>query len=130
MGIKDRLKFWKDSSHGEEPSKDDWPDSVDILHEEDFQGFIEKFPLTLIDFHSPHCGPCRAMSPKIRKLAKKYQNQVAFGKVNVARDQEIAEEYGISSVPTIVIFEWGKQKKYMVGKRSMADLRNILDKLV
>jgi len=130
MGIKDRIKFWKDNSHPEEPSEDDWPDSVEILGGDDFYEFIDKFPLTLIDFHSPHCGPCRAMSPKIRKLAKRYKNQVAFGKVNVAEQKEVAKEYGVSSVPTIIIFEWGKQKKFIVGKRSMADIRNILDRVL
>ncbi|MFO7991202.1 MAG: thioredoxin domain-containing protein, partial [Thermoplasmata archaeon] len=56
-----------------------------------------------------------------------YENEVAFGKVNILKNQTTAEEYSVRSVPTIMIFKWGKRKKTIVGKRSMADIRKSLE---
>ncbi len=127
MGLKEKLKFWEKGSKREIPLEDEWPISVKILSEDDFEDFIHKYPVTLIDFHSPHCGPCRAMSPKIRKLSKRYEKKTAFGKVNTRKNKALAEQYGVRSVPTIMIFKWGRRKKTIVGKRSMADIRNSLE---
>ncbi len=58
----------------------------------------------LIDFYADWCGPCQMVSPIIEKLAEKYQDQVFFGKVDIDNNQEIASQYSIMSVPTIMIF--------------------------
>lgn len=127
MGLKEKLKFWVRGSKREIPPEEEWPISVKILSEDDFEDFIHKYPVTLIDFYSPHCGPCRAMSPKLRKLSKRYEKKAAFGKVNTRKNKALSERYGVRSVPTIMIFKWGKKKKTIVGKRSMADIRNSLE---
>lgn len=128
MKIKEKLKFWKGQNIDREPPpKDEWPTSIEMLEGDSFQEFIEKFPVTLIDFHSPTCAPCRAMKPRLRKLSKRYEYRAAFGKLNINENSDIAEDFKILSVPTFIIFSYGKQKKFMKGKKPLGDLKRALD---
>ncbi len=114
----------------EVPPKEKWPHYVVNIGQEEFQNFIHKFPVTLIDFHSPTCKPCRAMKPRLRKLAKEYDGKAVFGKVDITKNKNLADKYGVTSVPTIIIFRNGKKKKFLKGKLPMSTLKKSLDDLL
>ncbi len=69
----------------------------------------------VVDFWAPWCGPCRIVSPIIEELAKDYHGKVTVGKMNVDENQMPASQYGVMSIPTVMIFKGGKPVKVLVG---------------
>lgn len=85
-----------------------------------------KMPV-LVDFWAPWCAPCRAIAPAVEELAGEYAGRVDFAKVNVDENTKLATEYGVRSIPTLLIFKDGKPLTQMVGLRSKAELKKQLD---
>lgn len=83
--------------------------------------------LALIDFWAVWCGPCQMQAPIIEELAKELDD-VTVGKVNVDEQQELAVEYGISSIPTIILFKNGKVLNTLVGYQAKESLINLIEK--
>ncbi|MGH9993396.1 MAG: thioredoxin [Nitrososphaera sp.] len=86
-----------------------------VLTDSNFAAEVAKYPLMLVDFWAPWCGPCRIVSPIIEQLAKEYSGKAVFGKVNVDENQMVSASYGIQSIPTIMIFKAGKPVDVIVG---------------
>ena len=84
----------------------------------------------LVDFWATWCGPCRMMGPVVEELANDYAGKVKVGKVNVDEEPELAQEYGIMSIPTIIIFKEGKIVNQVVGARTKSDLEAILQDFI
>lgn len=82
----------------------------------------------LIDFWAPWCGPCRIFSPIIEEVEKEYGSKVKFAKLNTDDNQEIAAQYNIMSIPTIMLFEKGTVKAMSVGAIPKDSLKKWLDK--
>ena len=93
-----------------------------ILTDSNFKSEIAKYPILLVDFWAPWCGPCRMVSPIIEQLAREYSGKVAFGKVNVDENQMISSSYGIQSIPTMMIFKNGKAIDTMIGALPKAQI--------
>ncbi len=93
-----------------------------VLTESNFKGEIRKYPVMLVDFWAPWCGPCRMVSPIIEQLAKEYSGRVAFGKVNIDENQMISRSFGIQSIPTIMIFKGGRAVDVMIGALPRAQI--------
>jgi len=72
-----------------------------------------KLPV-LVDFWSPTCGPCLRIAPVIEELSEEVSG-VRFAKVNVGEEPNLAEEYGIMSIPTLVLIKNGKEEKRTIG---------------
>ena len=81
----------------------------------------------LVDFWAPWCGPCRMVAPVVDELAKEYDGRVSFGKVNVDEAPRIASQYGVMSIPTLILFKEGKPFANMVGFRPKNELKKGLD---
>ena len=76
----------------------------------------------LIDFWASWCGPCRMVGPVIEQLAEEYAGRANVGKVNVDEEPQLASQFGIMSIPTLLVFKDGKLAKQMVGARPKADI--------
>jgi thioredoxin 1 len=92
------------------------------LTDSNFANEISKYPIMLVDFWAPWCGPCRMVSPIIEQLSREYSGKVAFGKVNVDENQRIAASFGIQSIPTLMIFRNGKAVDVIVGALPKAQI--------
>ena len=69
----------------------------------------------IVDFWATWCGPCRMVGPIVAKIAEKYEGKIKVGKVNVDDEPEIASQYGVSAIPTIVRIEGGEVVKTSLG---------------
>lgn len=76
----------------------------------------------LIDFYADWCGPCRMMSPIMDEIAEEMSDKIKVGKINVDENQDLAMEYGVMSIPTIVIIKNGKVEKTFVGVRDKSEI--------
>ncbi len=91
---------------------------VTELKSADFKKEIAK-GYTLVDFWASWCGPCRMLSPIIDQLSEEMKGKLKFAKVNVDDEGEIAGEFGILSIPTVIIFKDGKAVAQKVGAGPM-----------
>ncbi|CAN5592063.1 thioredoxin [soil metagenome] len=89
-----------------------------VLNDSTFSQTINKFPLTLVDFWAPWCGPCRMMSPIIDEIGKDYLGKLVVGKINVDENPLVAGQFGISSIPTLLLFKRGQAVSKIIGSVS------------
>ncbi|MDQ3807349.1 MAG: thioredoxin [Thermoproteota archaeon] len=93
-----------------------------VLTDSNFASEVTKYPIMLVDFWAPWCGPCRMVSPIIEQLSREYSGRVAFGKVNVDENQRIAASFGIQSIPTLMIFKGSRAVDVIVGALPKAQI--------
>jgi thioredoxin 1 len=93
-----------------------------ILTDANFATLVSKYPLLVVDFWAPWCGPCRMVSPVIEQLAEEYSGKIVFGKVNVDENQGIASSFGIQSIPTLMLIKNGKVIDVMIGALPKAQI--------
>lgn len=97
--------------------------SVLKINSENFEEEVLKADKpVIIDFYADWCGPCQMMSPVIDEIAEEKADMIKVGKVNVDENQDLAMEYGIMSIPTIVIVKNGEIQKTFVGVRSKSEI--------
>jgi thioredoxin 1 len=123
------FKRKKDSAKKPLQSKE-WPDYVVSLDKESFNEFIERYPLSVIDFWAPWCNPCKTMSPRVRRLSKIYKGKVAFGKLNTQENQDITKQYKIMGIPHLAFFHYGKKVMSITGVRSVGGIKDTIDDLL
>ena len=83
----------------------------------------------LVDFYADWCGPCKMLAPVIEALAEEYAGKVKVGKLNVDQSSDIAGQYGIMSIPTLLFIKNGEVVNKTVGVTSKAELEQTLDAL-
>lgn len=79
----------------------------------------------LVDFYADWCGPCRMLSPIIEEIAKE-NDEYEFVKVNVDDCPEVSRKYGVMSIPTLIVFENGVEKKKTLGFHSLDEVKEFL----
>ena len=84
----------------------------------------------LVDFWAPWCNPCKLIGPIIDELATDYAGKVKMTKINVDDNQQLASQFGIRGIPTVMIFKDGKVTGSFVGVRPKEDLVTALDQVV
>ncbi len=85
-----------------------------------------KMPV-VVDFWAEWCGPCKMFSPVLDEVSKEYGTKVKFVKLNTDENTSIAQEYGIMSIPTTLLFEGGEVKAMSVGAIPKAEFKKWLD---
>jgi len=84
----------------------------------------------LVDFWAEWCGPCRAIGPVVDEIANDYNGKVSVGKLNVDNENQLAMEYGVRSIPSLLIFNNGSVVNQIVGAVPKNRITDILDTVI
>ncbi len=98
------------------------------LTDGNFDSTVKSTSLLVVDFWAPWCGPCRMVGPVIEQLASEYSGKVAFGKLNVDDNQMVAHNFGVMSIPTIIVFQRGQEVERIVGAYPKTHIEAIFKK--
>ncbi len=108
-------------------SEIEWPKNIVTLDDNNFEDFINQYPITIVDFWAEWCAPCKTMAPRLRRLFTIYRNRVAFGKIDIQKFQKISKKYNISSIPTLIFFKYGKVIQSSFGVKSVGKIKTMID---
>jgi thioredoxin 1 len=104
--------------------------SVKMFTDANFENDVLKSAQpVLVDFWAEWCGPCRALAPTIDALADEFKGKAAVGKLDTDANQGVAAKFGISAIPTVLLFKDGKVQKKFVGLTGKDQLKSALTEL-
>jgi thioredoxin 1 len=102
---------------------------VTLTQENFVQQALQSQTPVLVDFWAEWCGPCKMIAPLLDELADEYDGKVKIGKVNIDDQQELATQYGIRAIPTLLLINKGQVAEQLVGAKSKRDLKASLDRV-
>ena len=101
------------------------------LTDQNFEGTVLKNDKpVLVDFYADWCGPCRAAAPIIEELSGEYEGKAVIGKLDVDANTSVAGKYGVMSIPTVIMFQGGKETDRQVGYAGKPGYEGMLKKVV
>ncbi len=104
---------------------------VVILQDGTFESEVLKSDIpVLVDFWAVWCGPCKAVAPAIEELAKQYKGKVKVAKMDVDEHQRVPQQYGIRSIPTLLVFKGGRVVDTIIGAVPKSKLEDSLKKAI
>ncbi len=105
-------------------------DTVTVLDATFKSEVLDSQTPVLVDFWATWCAPCRAIAPALEELATQYKGQLKIAKVDVDENQQIAQQFGIRSIPTLLMFKGGKVVEQLVGAAPKAKLEDSIKKVL
>jgi thioredoxin 1 len=103
-------------------------ENVKVFTDQNFETEVLKSAQpVLVDFWAEWCMPCRMLTPTIEKIAKDYVGKVTVGKLDTDANRDISIKYGISAIPTVILFRNGQVAQKFVGLRQEKDFKEALD---
>jgi len=102
--------------------------AVKHLKTSEFKAAVEAAPLAMVDFWAAWCGPCKMIGPVVESIGEQYDGKVLVAKVNVDEEPELARQFGVMSIPTIVFLKNGVEFDRKIGVMPPAVFTDILDK--
>jgi thioredoxin 1 len=104
--------------------------NITVLTQDNFaKEVLESAQPVLVDFWAEWCGPCKMLGPILDEIAQEYGERLKIGKLNIDEHQGVAAEYGIRSIPTLLLFKQGQVADQIVGLRSKKDLKSSIDRV-
>lgn len=97
------------------------------FNKEGFDRAIHSEGVTMVDFWASWCGPCKLLAPVVDDIAEQYEGKAIVGKVNVDEEQELAQQYGVMSIPTILFFKGGEEIERKVGVMPPESFTDVLE---
>lgn len=105
---------------------------MSVLHpnKENFKELLNSQGVLLVDFFATWCGPCKMLAPTIEDLDKMYENKATIAKIDIDENEELAMEYSVEAVPTVIIFKDGNQKKRITGVRDIEEYKKAINEQI
>jgi len=104
--------------------------NIVTLNQENFQTeVVQSQKPILVDFWAEWCGPCKMLAPILDEIAQEYDGKARIGKVDIDQHQGLAAQFGISAIPTLLLFKNGEVVDQLRGLRSKRDLKACLDRV-
>jgi len=101
-------------------------DLIKHITDAEFQATVAS-GITVIDFWAPWCGPCKAIAPLLEELAGEYGDRVKIVKLNIDENQGVPTQFGVMSIPTLILFKDGQKVAQKVGASNKAALKTFID---
>ena len=102
--------------------------ALEITRENFDKEVLQSEKTVLLDFWAPGCGPCRMVAPVLDEIAAERRDSMVLAKVNVDNERELAMQFQIMSIPSMLIFKGGEVKDTIIGFRPKEEIEALLDK--
>ena len=101
-----------------------------VINNDNFQKEVkESDKIVLVDFFATWCGPCKMLSPVLDQVADELKDKVVIGKLDIDESLDLAKEYGVMSVPTMILFKDGKEVERIVGLRQKTQIIDAINNI-
>lgn len=101
--------------------------NIQYLNDDNFDDEISS-GVTLVDFYADWCGPCRMIAPIVEELSSELDGKAKIAKLDIESAQKVTSNYGVTSIPTLVLFKDGKEVDRVVGVKGKEELKGLVEK--